>query len=412
MGDLIIRLRNVLALAKNEATEGVDASPVAGTDAFPFEIDSMSIGSPYTTEDSNEATGTMIAGAPLVIGQPVPVSMRMRLKGAGVGAVYSASVKPPMHALLQSCGWRGLFTAGIAAQAITAGTTTSATLGASYPATAQALRGQRLILAAGNGAGAHPTITDYTVGKLATLTELFGAALNVSNTAQLLPNWTYAKTSPQTTGERTADEPSSTIYFYEDGILYKLLGWRGNPVISAETAKPGYITMSGMAIWGGQTDTAVASGAVVATQQAPTLNMQTAISPAFAVNRKLLPIGSFTYDPANQVDSYEDPNTPNGFGAAQLGGRAGLLTCDPLKTLLATRNALADLESGANNLVGVARAGLVSGNRWALTFPQLAPSSVDMATRKNARSENLGFRALSPGRDASGRDGDAILCFD
>jgi hypothetical protein len=140
--------------------------------------------------------------------------------------------------------------------------------------------------------------------------------------------------------------------------------------------------------------------------------MQTAISPAFAVNRKMLPISSFTYDPQNEVESYEDPNTVNGFGAPELGGRAGMLTCDPLKTLLATRNALADLESQATNFVGVVRAGNNAGNRWALTFPQLAPANVEFATRKNARSENQMFRALSPGRDSSGRDGDAILCFD
>lgn len=408
----MIRLRNALALAKQETTEGVDANPVAGTDAFPFEIDSVTIGSPFTSEDSNEATGTMIAGAPLIVGQPVPVKMRMRLKGAGAGIVYTASLRPPMHALLQSCGWRGLFTAAIAAAAITAGTAASATLGATFPATAQALRGQRLILAGGNGAGAHPTVTDYTAARLATLPDVFGTALNVANTAALNANWTYAKTSPATQAERATDEPSATIYFYEDGILYRLYGFRGNPVFSNEVAKPGYVEISGLAMWGGQIDAAVPTGAVIANHAAPTLNMQTAISPAFAINRRMLPISSFTYDPANQVDSYEDPNTMNGFGAPELGGRAGVLTCDPLKTLLATRNALADLESQTNNFAGVVRAGMVAGNRWSLTFPQLAPMSVDFGTRKNARSENQMFRALSPGRDSAGRDGDAILCFD
>jgi hypothetical protein len=411
MGDLILRLRNVLALTKLESTEGVDAAPTV-TDAFPFEIDSLEIGSPFTTEDSNEATGTMIAGAPLVIGQPVNVRMRVRLKGAGAGVVYSASVKPPHHALMSSCGWRGVFQAAVAATALAAGTVTSGTLGAAYAATAQQYRGQRLILAVGNGAGAHPMITDYTAGKVATLADVFGAALNTTNTAEIKPNWTYAKTSPQTTGERTADEPSATHYIYEDGLLIKLFGFRGNMALSADTAKPGYADFTGTAIWGGQSDAAIPTGASVPSQAAPTLNMQAAISPAFAVNRKLLPISSFSYDTATQIDTYEDPNTTNGFGAAQLGGRAGLLTCDPLKTTLAVRNHLADLEGTLDNLVGVVRAGTVSGNRWALTLPKLAPASVEMGKRKNARSEALGFRALSPGRDSSGRDGDAILCFD
>jgi hypothetical protein len=92
-----------------------------------------------------------------------------------------------------------------------------------------------------------------------------------------------------------------------------------------------------------------------------------------------------------------------------------MIECDPLKTTLAVRNHIADLEAaigGATPLVGVVRAGLVSGNRVALTLPQLVPAKVDMSNRKGAASESLSFRALSSGRDASGRDGDAIICFD
>lgn len=412
MGDPVIRLRNVLAMCKLETTEGVDAVPTAADDAFPFEIDAMSIGSPFTTEASNEATGTMIAGAPLIIGQAVPVSIRMRMKGAGVGAVYSASIKPPSHALLSACGWRGVFQAGVAATALAAGTETSATLATPYVATAQQYRGMPIVLAGGAPAGARPVITNYTTGRVATLADVFGTALTTGSTAEIKPNWTYAKTSPQSAAERTADEPSATLYVNEDGINYKLLAFRGALRDTGQTARPGFFEISGMAIWGGQADVDMPSGAVVASHAAPVLSMQAGISPAFVIDRKLLPISTWTYDTANQIDSYEDPNTANGFGAGILGGREPLLTCDPLKTRLSVRNHLAALENGQGPFVGVIRAGQQSGNRWSLTFPMLIPATVENATRGNARSENLGFRAVSPGRDASGRDGDAILCFD
>lgn len=411
MGDPVIRLRNVLAMAKLETTEGVDANPAAATDAFPFEIDSLSIGSPFTTEQSGEATGNMIAGAPLIIGQSVPVSLRFRLKGAGVGVTYSASIKPPSHALLSCCGLRGVFTDAVAATALASGTGTSGTLANPFAATAELYRGQRLILT-GAAAGAHPLIAAYSVGRVATLSDNFSPALANTSSGAIIPNWTYAKTSPASAAERLADEPSATLYVNEDGINYELYGLRASGRITANTARPGFFEMTGTAIWGGQADVDMPTDAVVAKHAAPVLAMQSGISPAFSVDRKLLPISTFTFDWANQIDSYEDPNTPNGFGAGILGGREPALTCDPLKTRLSVRNHLAALETGAGPYIGAQRAGQQSGNRWSLLQPMLLPAQVEMATRGNARSENLTYRAVSPGRDAAGRDGDAILCFD
>jgi hypothetical protein len=416
MGDPIIRLRNVLALCKAETVPGVDAVPTAAVDAFPFEIDSLTIGSPYTSEDSNEATGTDIGGAPVIIGQATTFVAKMRLKGAGALATYSASIKPPSHALLQSCGLRGVFTAAVAATALASGTVTSATLAAPYGATAGLYRGQRLVIAGAPQAGAHPMIAEYSAARAATLTDVFGTALAATNTAEIKPNWTYAPTSPATAAERVADQPSSTVYCHVDGILYKLFGMRGNAKISGDTSKPLYLEVTGTCIWGGQSNVAQPTNAVVANHAAPVLNMNAAISAAFAVNRKLLPVSQFSYDFARQIESFEDPNTALGFGDAQIGGRSGMLECDPYKHAdLSVRNHLADLEAaigGAASMIGVVRAGSVSGNRVALTLPSLIPMKVEMATRKIAASENLGYRALSSGRDASGRDGDAILCFD
>lgn len=409
MGDQIIRLRNAVALCKAETTEGVDSAPTT-SDAFPFEISDVSIGSPYTSEDSNEATGSMVAGAPIIVGQPVPVKFNMRMKGAGAGTTYTASVKPPAHALLQSCGWRGVFTAAVAATALAGGTTTAATLATPFVATAQQYRGMRLLLT-GAAAGAHPLVTDYTSGRVATLADVFGAALAATSSAALAANWTYAKTSPGTAAERLADEPSSTLYFYEDMILYKLLGFRGSLKVVASTSKPGFVEVSGFAIWGGQSDADMPTGVSLANQPAPILQMNAAVSQAFGINRKGLPISSFEFDMAADINSYEDPNTPLGFGAAGIEGRAPTLKCDPLKTKLSVRNHLAELESGAS-YVGAVRVGVSSGNRWSLTFPALTLQGLDMGTRKGARSESLTFRALSPGRDAYGRDGEAILCFD
>lgn len=417
MPDPIVRLKNIVALCKAEPVEGVDAVPVANVDAFPFEIESLTVGDPYTMNPSNESTGTEIQGIPEILAQLAPVTIKMRLKGAGAGVTYSASVKPPMHALLQSTGLRGLFQAAITGVTSSAGTAISSTLGATFVATAQAYRGMRLVLTgAGTGTGAHPLISDYSAGKVATLTDTFTPALDATTVANLIANWTYAATSPAMAAERTADQPSSTLYLHGDGILTKLFGFRGSPKIMVDTAKPGYFEISGSAIWGGQTNVAQPTNAVIPLHAAPTFQQGSAISAAFLVNRKKLPISNFSFDWARQVNTYEDPNTGIGFGAAQIEERAAMLECDPYTNQdLTVRHAIAELEAtigGAANFTAGARAGAVSGNRWALCVPNMQMVKAGRITRNGARADALGFRAFSSGRDAVGRDGDAIIVFD
>jgi hypothetical protein len=415
MGDPVIRLANVVGLFKAETVIGVDSVPTAGVDAFPFEIDSAEIGAPYTMEESNEATGTEIAGAPLIIGQLCSFRIRMRLKGAGAGVVYTAVIKPPAHAFLQSCGLKAQFQASVGAAILAAGGATSGTLAAPFAATSQLYRGMPLILSGAPHGGARPLITDYTAARVATLSDSFAPALTTQSGA-LNANWTYAASSPATAAERVTDQPTGTLYMHTDTQLTKLLGLRGTPKIMADTSKPGYFEVTGSGIWGGQSNVAQPTAAVVANHAAPTLQMATAISHAFSVKRTALPIGNFSFDWMREVNGLEDPNTPNGFGEAQLGGRKPMLECDPYKHQdLSVRNHLADLEAelgGAASFVGGVRVGTVSGNRWSLTLPSLRPCKVEPSARNGYRTEGLGFRAYSPGRDNAGRDGDAILCFD
>jgi hypothetical protein len=416
MGDPVVRLTNVVALFKAETVEGVDSVPAANVDAFPFEIDSMEIGAPYAMEQSNESTGTEIAGAPTINSQLVNFRIRMRLKGAGSGIAYTALIKPPCHAFLQSCGLKGQFQAAVAGALSTAGSATSSTLNASYAATAQLYRGMRALIGAGAGNGQHPLIADYTAGKVATLTDSFTPVLDATTSVSINANWTYAATSPATAAERITDQPSGTLYCHTDTQLTKLFGLRGTPKIMADTAKTGFFEVSGTAIWGGQSNIAQPTNALIATHIAPTFQMNALISNAFSVNRKALPISSFSFDWARGLEGLEDPNTPAGFGAGQIMGREPMLECDPLKHQdLSVRSHLADLEAaigGAAPMVGAVRVGSVSGNRWSLTMPFLRPVKVDWSSRKGLRSETIGFRAFSSGRDNAGRDGDAILCFD
>lgn len=409
MTDTTLRLANVAMLLKVETTEGADASPTAA-DAFPFEEDGYSYNYPYRSEASNEANGSLAAGAPLVVGQPAEVSIRVRLKGANAG--YTASVKPPHHALLSIAGLRGQFTAAVASAALTAGTTTSGTLGTGFGSTAQMYRGMPLIMTGGVGAGQVPYVSDYSAAKVATLTDQFGSVLTTATSTAIPANWTYAPTSPGSAAARATDHPSGTLYIYEDGTLHKFVGCRA--VLdegAADTAKPLFATFKLSGVYAGKSDAAIPSGISLPSQIAPTLVQGLSnLSPAFLVNRAQLPIAKMSLRLNGAIDSPEDPNTNYGFGYGQIGGRTAELSADPLATLLATRDALAAIAAGSQ-FPAVARFGTVANNRIGITFPLLTQVDAQPGARGRFRSEDLKWQALNPGQDANTRDNDFVICF-
>jgi hypothetical protein len=404
-----IRHGNVAMRFKIETTEGVDATPDA-TNAFPFEVDSVEYNGPYRTESSQEANGSLAAAAPLIIGQAAEITFRVRMKGAGPGTTYTALVRPPHHDLLATCGWDGFFSAAVASTALASGTTTSGTLATPFAATAQLYRGMPLVLSGGSSGGRTAHITDYTVGRAATLTDLFGVALGATVNAALPANWTYAPTSPADATARAADHPSGTLYIYEDGVLRRFTGLRGMVDFAGETARPGFMTFRFTGTYAGKSDVARPSDSV-AQHTAPTLAMgSTGVNTSVLVNRLPLSIRNWALGMNQAVEVNDDPNTPFGFGAADISRRAPMLTLDPNDTLVSVRNVIADIEAGTR-YPAVIRCGTVAGNRWSITTPLLQPADPTPGRRGIYRTEELSLYALNSGLDPQTRDSDAVLCF-
>jgi hypothetical protein len=408
--DQTIRPTNVAVLLKLEGTEAVDAGPDPTIDALPVEADSVTYGTPFTQEDSNEATGSYVAGAPLIIGQSVPLSFKSRIKGVGAGTPYSATVKPPLHQALQSCGWRGLFTQAIAAAAATAGSATSLTLPAGFPAVSRSVLGMILVLTAGAGAGAQPAVVEYTAGRVATLGDSFTPPLDATTQVSLPANWSYAQTSPSDAASRLTDQPSSTIYIYEDGRLMKFVGCRGTVSLDGKAARPGFATFTMTGIYAGRVDAPLPANLVVAGHSAPMLVQGTGVSPAASINRKPATISTWSLDAGSQIEGVDDPNTAYGFGPGQIVDRKKMLKVDPLATLVANRDTISDIGNGVV-MPAAFRHGSQAGNRWALVVHQAQPVTLDNGTRGKLRSDDLTLQARSIGKDAVTRDTDGVLVF-
>ncbi len=410
MADPVIRPGNGLLLLALQSADDTYATPSALTDALPYEEDSIDFNGPFKTEQSNESNGSFAAGAPLVIGQPATFSFKARLKGAGLGATYTTAVKPPHHAALAACGWMPLFTAALAAAALTAGTANSATLGTGAAATAQAYRGMPLMLTGAPAAGRCPLIVDYSAAKVATLAESYGAALSTSNQGAIPANWSYAPTSPVDAATRASMHPSATIAYYEDGVLHRWGNCRGTIDFEGSSARPGMATFSFTGVYLGRTDAAMPTNAVIPGHSAPLLVQGSAAGPAAQIAGKPLPISKWSLKNGGEIETPDDPNTTYGFGAGQITDRTQVLQVDPLMTQVAVRDTLAAIASYAQ-VPAALQFGATQGNRWSLLLPTSQPTDMTPGTRGKLRSETINYQALSPGRDSAGRDGDAILCF-
>ena len=410
MADPTIRMMNIAVLLKLQTAEGVPAVPDPTVDAIPVEADSTSYNNPWTMEASNEATGSLVGGAPLIVGQAATFSFKSRIKGAGAGVAYSPTVKPPLHAAFQMAGWRGQYSAAIAAAVATAGTATTITLPAGFPATARALLGYQLLIGAGTGAGNAPAVIEYTAGRVATLSETFNPPLDATSSVSLPASWSYAGTTPQDAAARTADNPCATIYFYEDGVLRKFADCRATLSLDGRSARPGYGTWSCTGVYAGKVDAPIPDTIVIPGHAAPVLVQGAALSPAVSVNRKPFNIATWSLDAGSSLEVPDDPNTPYGFAGGQITERVPMLKVDPLATLVANRDTVTDIGNGVT-MPAVFRHGAQSGNRWALVVPLAQPVSADPGARGKLRSEEIGLQARTLGRDAYARDTDRVLVF-
>ena len=188
------------------------------------------------------------------------------------------------------------------------------------------------------------------------------------------------------------------------GCRVSLSDWGG------DTAKAGFFTFKITGVYAGKSDVALPD-VTVPLHSAPILAMGVAgIDPAFLVNRVELPIATWSIAENTTQENPENPNSAYGFGASQLGRRAPELRCNPLATLVATRNAEADI-AAKSQYGALIRATGGAFNRWAITAPQVQPIAAEAAMRGSFRSDDMRFRMMSPGRDAQARDGESVLCF-
>lgn len=362
------RARKKVLLAKIEGTAGVDASPAAA--------DAVLVENPLFTPDvnlinTNEVGGSLDVSSPIVGGIRGRVTFDVYLKGSG-----TAGTAPEWGKLLKACGFAETVTGTAvpaAAEALQSGTSAiAATLSTSATNVAQAYLGMPVVVTSTATGGVNGTsfISDYTTGRVATLTDTFGTStLTTSSTFQIPVNVAYTPTS--------TDAPSLTIYLYEDGKLRKLLGCLGNFTFTVDAGGIGKFSFTFMGQYGGETDASLPTGMAYQSARPPVWR-----GGRMLLNRTAAAVRQLSIDSGNTMPMPDDPNQDEGFQVPLLTARNLTGSVDPLEVLVATNDLMAAFRNGTEQVIH-ARWGATAGNRIGITIPAGQYTANNPAERDN-----------------------------
>lgn len=380
----ILRSRKAVLLAKIEEAEGVMESLSASSDAILVENLKLNINANIIS--TNEVSNSLDGFGDIIGGIKMDVSFDVLLKGSGV-----AGTPPESGKLLKACGWAEVITATAipaAAEACAAGgSTVTAVLGASASGTAQTYRGMPVNLS--SGVSAHAFISDYTSGKVATVSDTLGGSPDAGTNYQIPVNVLYKPASETI--------PSLSFEVYMDGQLYKLAGARGTMKFALTSGGIGKMSFDFKGMFISKTDAAL-----------PTPTYDSSRPPLYKVstvlmNRLVAAINSFNFDMGNTLTQPDNPNAQEGYDPTEITARKMTGSMDPKETLVATRNIMADFRAGTKRILH-SRYGTSTGNKIAITIPQALYKGQSPGEREGMMTVDVPF-------EATGVDAGAFICF-
>lgn len=392
-----LRTRNRLGLFKGETTEGVDASPTAGSNAF------SSIGlevgvNPNVIED-NELRGGLGAGDIVVGATPMTAQIRANLRGTGTGG---AAVE--WDDIWEACGLNPTADAtampASGATTCTGGTTSTCTFSVTatnWPSSAgldPTMVGK--VVELGGDHSEVVTIESYSVtGSTATITfaQEVAVAPGVSTTVKKPINVIYTPHS--------GTIPSGTFYEYLDGVLWKVLGCRGDWSMDWTAGGKGTFDARLNGVFGGRSD------ASVPTPTLPTTQAPIWVNGRMNINRKAVAASQLSIGMNNSGTFPGNPNAAEGLDPYVVTGRSAQGAVNPLMTLTATRDLFADLRGQTVRtiaaILGSRAGGVAAGNRFSLFIANAKFRSYAMADDGGLARESVPFQC-------QGVNGEFVLC--
>lgn len=190
----------------------------------------------------------------------------------------------------------------------------------------------------------------------------------------------------------SADGESCTIYFYEDGILWKVLGCMAESVkLSAKANEIATFEFSLIGLWGGKasiTDEAFPAPTFEATSIKPPVFK----SATFTVHTYAGIIQSFEATIKNKLAKRASANAANGIHRYSIVGREVEGSIDPELVALASFNPFDLWEDGDAGTIA-ATIGSVAGNKFIITLSNTVLTPPKLGGREGMATYALAFTA-------------------
>ncbi|WP_444922690.1 hypothetical protein ACJJH9_00265 (plasmid) [Microbulbifer sp. DLAB2-AF] len=183
------------------------------------------------------------------------------------------------------------------------------------------------------------------------------------------------------------DHESLTLYFYEDGSLYKLTGVRGTWTPTLTTGEAGKIAFT----FTGHVDGPIDQNLPVATYNdtvpPPVINMPFSIGGFSAV------ISALSFDMGYTISTPPDISAENGYGEILITDRDVTGSFDPEATKVSVKNWIGEWKGGTKQALESGTVGSASGNRYSFSAPEVWHKEISPGDRDSIRTYEIGFGA-------------------
>jgi hypothetical protein len=378
------RTLNRAVWAKVESTPGVDASPVAGTNAVLVENPNSNLN--LNTFDTNEVTGALDRKAPIPSTGNAGFSGRVYLHGSGAAGTTLPEVDP----FLKACGFSPTaFSADVTGTA-QAGASGTITLASGASASNNFYRGCVIITTGGTGSGQTRQIRSYVGStKVATVTPAWTVTPDATTTYAVKACHIYKQVS--------SSIPTITIYEHltrtdgGDSKLRAQVGAAGTMTFAAQVGTGCYFdfTMTGSLVQ--PTDVTPPSASTY--QSTRPIAFVDAIT--CALDGTSIALDNFSFDAGNEVSQINDPRADYGLGVAGIVRRGAGGTFRAPMELESVRDVFSSWKNGTEAVLSLIW-GSTAGNRFAVLSDHMVYSAVSDADVSGFLYAETPFRCNQP----------------
>lgn len=211
-----------------------------------------------------------------------------------------------------------------------------------------------------------------------------GPLLRASGWAETISSGTSVTYKPTST---QANHKSSTMFFYDDGLLLQMVGARGKCTFDLQVGMPAMMGVEFTGHFVSITDVALPTATYDSTVP-PIL-----VSVPFAIGAYSAIISKLAFDMGLEISIPENIAAADGYGEIQITGRNPTGSFNPLRVTVATQNFIDKWQTGVAAALATGTIGGTAGNRLSVSMPAVTYTEVGRGNQANVGTYELKFAA-------------------